>query len=138
MNNMKDKTKKFIEKATEIHGNKYNYTKVEYKKHNTKVCIICPEHGEFWQTPDTHVHGCGCPQCGRNRTNNHNKYNTLSFTEKAKLIHKDKYDYSKANYVNSRTRVCIICPEHGEFWQAPDVHLQGRGCGKSAKYLDLS
>ena len=48
------------------------------------------------------------------------------FIEKAKQIHGDKYDYSKVEYVNNRTKVCIICPEHGEFWQTPDNHLKGK------------
>ena len=52
------------------------------------------------------------------------------FIEKAKKIHGDKYDYSKVEYVNNRTKVCIICPKHGEFWQTPDKHLQGRNCQK--------
>ena len=54
----------FIEKARKIHGNKYDYSKVEYINNKTKVCISCPEHGEFWQTPDHHLRGCGCKLCG--------------------------------------------------------------------------
>ena len=56
--------------------------------------------------------------------------NTLeNFIEKAKKIHGDKYDYSKVEYVNNRTKVCIICPEHGEFWQSPNKHLHTKyGC----------
>ena len=53
----------FIEKAKKIHGDKYDYSKVEYINSHTKVCIICPEHGEFWQTPNNHLHGYGCPKC---------------------------------------------------------------------------
>lgn len=54
---------KFIELAKKIHGNKYDYSKVEYKNKNTKVCIICPIHGEFWQTPNNHLSGNGCKKC---------------------------------------------------------------------------
>ena len=66
--------------------------------------------------------------------------NTQEFIQKAKLVHGDKYDYSKVNYVNSQTKVCIICPEHGEFWQKPSSHLQGQGCpickeSKCEKYV---
>ena len=56
-------TKSFIEKAIKVHGNKYNYGKVEYINSETKVCIICPEHGEFWQTPHNHLNGKGCCKC---------------------------------------------------------------------------
>lgn len=53
----------FIEKARAKHGCKYDYSKVEYINNHTKVCIICPEHGEFWQTPNKHLSGQGCPKC---------------------------------------------------------------------------
>ena len=52
------------------------------------------------------------------------------FIQKAKSVHGDKYDYSKVEYMGCKTKVCIICPEHGEFWQRPDVHLKEFGCGK--------
>lgn len=58
------------------------------------------------------------------------KLTTENFIKKSRLIHGDKYDYSKVDYVNNRTKVCIICPEHGEFWQRPNSHLNGRGCSK--------
>ena len=81
----------FIEKAREIHGNKYDYSKVEYKNNRTKVCIICPEHGEFWQTPRNHIsQRQGCPKCSKTFKNT-----TESFIEKARKVHRDKYDYSK-------------------------------------------
>ena len=120
-------TEEFIEKAKEVHGNKYDYSKVEYVNGKTKVCIICPIHGEFWQTPSAHIHQKqGCIYCsGR-------KLNLNSFIEKAKKIHGDKYDYSKVEYVNNNTKVCIVCPEHGEFWQKPVNHLRGNGCPKCA------
>jgi len=115
-------TEEFIARAREVHGNKYDYSKVEYKNSTTKVCIICPEHGEFWQTPKEHLNNHSCPKCvGRNRT-------TEDFIKEARKIHGNKYDYSKVEYVNNRTKVCIICPEHGEFWQKAEVHLRGSGC----------
>jgi very-short-patch-repair endonuclease len=61
--NQKLTTERFIEKAKNIHGNKYNYSKVEYKRNSIKVIIICNKHGEFEQTPNTHLDKCGCPKC---------------------------------------------------------------------------
>ena len=58
-------TEEFIKKAKEVHGDKYDYSKVEYKNTSTKVCIICPEHGEFWQTPNEHLQGHGCRKCSK-------------------------------------------------------------------------
>lgn len=139
--NTKKTTDEFIQEAKTIHGNKYNYSKVNYVNAKTKVCIICPKHGEFWQTPSHHLSGQGCPKC-----NGKLKYTKENFIKKAKEIHRDKYDYSKIKYVNAHTAICIICPEHGEFWQTPSNHLCGQGCPiccqskleeEVKKYLDL-
>ena len=113
----------FIREAQSIHHNKYDYSKVEYANNKTKVCLVCPEHGEFWQTPSDHLNGKGCPQCAGNV-----RCDKDAFIEKAKCIHNDRYDYSKVEYVNAHTKVCIVCPEHGEFWQTPNNHLNGNGC----------
>lgn len=178
----------FIEKANLMHNNKYDYTKSKFINYKTKVCIICPEHGEFWQRPDKHLfQERGCPYCGgtKRRTTeefiaeskkiwgdkyDYSKANYVNdktniclieketgrefwqnpkshlngccdiavsprkvltideFITKAKELHGDKYDYSKIEYVNSSTKVCIICPKHGEFWQTPHSHLSGEGC----------
>ena len=113
----------FKEKAIAVHGNKYDYSKVEYKSAKEKVCIICPEHGEFWQAPTTHLGGAGCPRCQGNF-----RLTKEEFVEKANKVHGGKYNYSKVEYKNISTKVCIICPEHGEFWQTPESHLSGHGC----------
>ena len=128
-------TKSFIEKARKVHGDKYDYSKVEYKGCCVKICIICKEHGEFWQTPNGHLKGCGCKKCSVDKQT----CSTENFVRKAKLIHGNKYDYSKAEYVNAKTKICIICPIHGEFWQIPNDHLCGKGCKKCGlKSLSLS
>lgn len=123
----KSSSKEFIEKAKIIHGDKYDYSKVIYKGNKIKVCIICPEHGEFWQTPSNHLRKYGCKKCG-------NVYvpTTEEFIQKAKLIHGDKYDYSKAEYKGANTKICVVCKKHGEFWQLPCSHLQGHSCPKCA------
>ena len=113
----------FISKSRKAHGDKYDYSKVDYQGYKTKVCIICPEHGEFWQTPDSHWRGNGCPICS-----NRKRKSTEQFVSEARVIHGDRYDYSKCVYKNTRSKLCIICPEHGEFWQRAYNHLQGIGC----------
>lgn len=114
---------KFIIESQKVHGNKYDYSKIEYVNNRTKICIICPEHGEFWQTPSKHLYGQGCPLCSKTK-----KGSNKTFIKLAREIHEDKYDYSKVKYINNRTKVCIICPEHGEFFQDPHNHLKGKGC----------
>lgn len=123
------KTALFITKARAIHGDKYDYSKVGYINATTKVCIICKEHGEFWQQPSVHTNmKCGCPKCGAQIIQKKLSSNKEEFIEKAKKIHGNKYDYSKVEYINEKTNVCIICPKHGEFWQTPGSHLRGGGC----------
>ena len=123
----------FIEKARKTHGDKYDYSEVEYVDSQTKVCIICPEHGRFYQTPQAHVRGHQCPQCANIKRGDTFRSSKDDFIRKAKEIHGDKFDYSKVDYVNSNTKVCIICPEHGEFWQYPSQHVNAKqGCPKCA------
>ena len=125
----------FIENSNKKHNGKYDYSKVKYINNRTKVCIICPEHGEFWQTPSNHMYGYGCAKCANSLNAENHTSNTDIFIEKAKLIHLNKYDYSKVKYINNRTKVCIICPEHGEFWQTPDAHLSNKGCPKCGRVM---
>jgi hypothetical protein len=121
----KSNTEEFIKKARKIYGDTYDYSKVDYKGNKIKVCIICKEHGEWWMSPNNHLRGHRCPGCyGTPR------YTNEEFIQKSREIHGDKYDYSKIEYTGNKNKVCIICPEHGEFWQAGGSHLKGSGCSK--------
>ena len=123
-----DQTKEFIRKAIELHGDTYDYSKVEYKKAIEKVIIICKTHGEFLQQSNLHLNGSGCNKCGIINRSNNSRYDTTTFIQKSIEIHGNIYDYSKFVYVDSKTKVIIICKEHGEFIQAPSKHLQKQGC----------
>ena len=123
-------TEDFIEKAKSIHGDTFDYSKVEYVNNRTQVEIICPIHGSFFQTPYSHLKGCGCFPCSRNRANDMMRHSTEDFIKKAKEIHGDKYDYSKVEYTKNNRNVTIICKEHGEFQQTPYSHLKSNGCNK--------
>ena len=123
-------TKMFIKNAKEIHGNEYNYSKVNYCNARTKVCIVCSIHGEFLQIPITHTRGSGCPKCGLIKISKYFSLNNEKFIKKANKVHNNKYDYSKVNYCNAKTKVCIICPKHGEFFQNAGNHLHGYNCPK--------
>lgn len=121
-------TEEFIERAKSVHGDKYDYSKVDYVDSKTKVCIICPKHGEFWQTPNDHLDGHDCKKCIIEERAKRQTKTSLDFIERAREVHGDKYDYSKVNYIDAQTKVCIICPIHGEFWQKPYAHLNGQNC----------
>ena len=136
---MKKKTnKEFIDDAKSIHGDKYDYSLVEYINNNTKVKIICPEHGIFEQLPIKHINSKnGCPSCSNINVHNKQRKGSVKFINEAKAIHGDKYDYSLVSYNNNRTKVKIICPEHGVFEQTVNNHLNGKGCkycGGTAKF----
>ena len=122
--NKKHTNESFIEKAKEVNCHKYDYSMVEYVNAATKVKIVCPEHGVFEQTPANHLKGRGCPDCGGSK-----KLTSEYFIRKAREFHgENTYDYSKVDYLNSRTKVRIVCPEHGDFEQTPNNHMKGNGC----------
>ena len=108
-----------------VHGDKYDYSLVEYINASTKVKIICPMHGIFEQYYHHHLTGSSCKKCS-------GRYipTTEEWLEKAKVVHGDKYDYSLVEYKDSKTKVKIICAEHGVFEQIPNSHLSGSGCMK--------
>lgn len=123
-------TKDVIDSFIKIHGDRYDYSKVDYLKDNIKVEIICKIHGSFYQNAYGHKQGQGCQKCFYDsmfRTND-------MFIESAKLVHGNKYDYSLTKYIDSRNKVEIICSIHGSFWQNPDTHLRTSGCN-ACRYL---
>lgn len=125
----------FISKAIVVHGNKYTYSEVEYITAIDKVLIRCPEHGLFPQSPNKHLCGRGCPKCGNIANANSKLDTTASFIVKARLIHGDRYNYSKADYKSAKELITIICRVHGEFQQMPSKHLSGHNCTKcSGRY----
>ena len=127
------KTNIFISKANKIHGDKYDYSNVNYINAKTKINIICKIHGEFEQNPSNHLKKHNCQKCAKNF-----KLDTLGFIEKAKEIHEDSYDYSKVNYINADTKITIICKIHGEFIQIPDFHINRKcGCPKCSNNVKL-
>lgn len=127
-------TKEFINKSKEIHGDKYNYSKVNYKSGKDNVVIICLKHGEFTQRASSHLEGRGCNICViENRRNKLDE-----FIIKAKEVHKDKYDYSLVTeYKSARDYVSVICKRHGIFTITPYHHTnRAQGCNK-CKSLSL-
>lgn len=119
----KKTTKQFIEESKEVHGDKYNYSLVDYINTTIKIKIICKEHGVFDQHPNTHKMGGGCPACKGLKRNT-----IFDFIKKSNIIHKDKYDYSLVKFKDIYTGVKIICPIHGIFEQKPKIHLSKKGC----------
>jgi len=121
--NAVDQNEYLIKRFEEVHGGRYDYSKVEYVNSYDNVIIICPEHGEFEQTPTNHRRGAGCRECGGNKP-----LTTEGVIEQFKEVHGEGYDYSKVRYSGIDNKVIIICPEHGGFEQTPYDHRKGAGC----------
>ena len=117
----------FIQESIKIHGDKYDYSLVEYIKSSEKVTIICREHGNFIQRASNHLQGRGCYDCKKTR-----KYDSEKFIGLSNKVHNGKYLYDKVIYNGSHNDVIITCLEHGDFSQTPTNHLRGKGCGKCA------
>lgn len=119
-------TPMFIDEANFVHKFKYLYDKTVYVNCKTKLTITCKTHGDFLQLPTNHLRGHGCPDCGKGckRKKNNEYINAVN------LVHNFKYSYNKLNYKNSKIKITITCPIHGDFEQTPNNHLKGHGCPK--------
>lgn len=120
----------FIKKARKVHGDEYDYSQVDYINSKTKVRIICKTHGNFWQVPSDHTsHKNKCPSCSSTQKTN------KDFIRDAVKRHGSKYDYAKTEYTDSKTKVIVTCPKHGDFDQVPAEHIRKKsiGCSKCRK-----
>ncbi len=127
-----DKNIKFIKKANDKHNFKYNYDKAEYISSKKDIIITCLTHGDFKQRPDNHLMGKGCRGCSNSEI-----LTKKTFIERSMKVHNNKYDYSLVDFINSTSKVKIICKQHGVFEQIPSKHYGGRGCslcGEFSKY----
>ena len=127
MDNHRKTTSQFVEEAQKVHGDKYDYSEVEYVNTHVPVKIRCNEcGGVFLQEPSSHLAGHGCPKCNKKQTQR--RVDQTTFIVRAIEVHGNKYDYSKVEYRDMRSKVEIICPRHGAFWQRAQSHLLGCGC----------
>lgn len=126
----------FILRAKEIHGDFYDYSKFEYKGHDINSTIICPKHGEFKQSPKTHiVNKGGCSKCGYESSSKKRTSKIEDFIIRANKIHNSYYIYDNTIFKNYTTPIIISCPKHGEFTIMPKDHIHGKqGC----KYCNVS
>jgi hypothetical protein len=121
----KKTTNEFIQKAKEIHGEKYSYDNLNYLNRITNVVITCRVHGDFEQQPKYHLKGFGCNLCSGKK-----KKTTNEFIQDAKKVHGERYNYDKTEYSDSDSKLTITCNKHGDFFQNAGSHLQGKGCPK--------
>ena len=115
----------FLLKAKEVHGDKYDYSKVVYKNNKTKIIVTCIEHGDFEIRPDCLLNGTGCPLCGGTK-----KMTSEDFIKKANIVHNNFFSYDKCLYKGSGEKVIVKCPYHGYFEVKANNHLNGVNCKK--------
>ena len=127
---LRDTTESFVTKAIKVHGNRYSYSRVVYTKSVDSIIITCTDHGDFKQTPNVHLSGCGCPSCGKLVQITKRAKSQLDFIKDASSLHNNKYKYDKAVYKNSFTPLIITCDIHGDFYQKPSDHMAGCGCNQ--------
>lgn len=118
------------EKFIKVHGNKYSYDKMDYYNRHTKITITCPYHGDFEQTPGSHVAGRGCPRCNHVNISKRQFKSTADFIKGATKKHGSLYSYANSSYIDSYAKIEIMCNKHGSFFQRPNDHLMGSGCPK--------
>jgi G:T-mismatch repair DNA endonuclease (very short patch repair protein) len=124
-------TEQFVERVRVVHGTKYDYTLVDYRGAKVKVVILCPIHGKFSITPDSHMAGSGCPHCGLAQQVAARTMTGTEFTARGVEVHGEgTYDYSRVVYGQcGDDLVEILCPKHGSFWQSPGNHIyNAAGC----------
>ncbi len=125
-----------LKRFHEKHGDRYSYEKMKYRSAMEKIIIICPDHGEFNQTPQEHFLGTGCKGCQdrtwTDKVRERHNLTTNDFVARANEIHNNYYDYSRVSFDKFSDEVLIICSQHGEFIQRPKTHLSGSGCPKCA------
>ena len=118
-----NKRDKFIEKSINTHGNKYDYSSVQYVDNKTDVKIFCKKCNKYFnQRPYHHYNGCGCPRCSNNK-----KLKNEEFISKAKEKYSNEFDYSLVDYKNMHFPIKIICKKHGTVEQSPMSFLR-YGC----------
>ena len=99
-------TSDFVQRAVAVHGDRYDYSKVEYQSGHDKVRVRCPQHGEFDQVAGKHLAGMGCPQCGLSRLGQYNKKSTSDFIRESMQRHGDAYDYTSTDLAPGNRLPC--------------------------------
>jgi hypothetical protein len=119
----------FIAKATQVHGDKYDYSRAYFKNARTKLDIRCKVHDTwFSQAPDTHCSGKGCKLCANDLQASSRSSTLEHFLIKARKVHGDRYKFDNVKYKNAKTDVLVTCDEHGDFTIRPDNLWSGSGC----------
>lgn len=125
---------KFWAAVSETHK-QYDFRDFRYLGATTASTVQCPHHGPFQTKPTYLLAGSGCPICGKTKSATARKLGLAGFIAQARRVHGGRYEYPTQDYSGNKTKVRILCPDHGEYWQTPNSHLNGRGCPECANDL---
>ena len=129
----------FLNKVKSCNHNNIDYSLFRYGGNNKKGVCRCGVCGYVWETvPMSLFKNHGCPECAKMKKSLNLTNTTDGVIKKFRETHGDRYDYSKVIYINDKTKVEIVCKEHGSFWQTPSSHIQGRGCPKCSGGINLT
>lgn len=127
---------KFIKDSTDVHGGRFDYSEVNYTRHDEEVKIRCNSCGNFfWQTPKNHKAGyIGCVSCSNKLKKEALTYNTEEVVTQFKSVHGENYDYSQVTYKSAREDVKIWCKKCKAFFLlSPGRHKEGCYCPTCTK-----
>lgn len=131
----------FVEKAKQIHGNKYDYSKTTYINSEIPTTIICPIHGEFQQTPAHHLKGCGCQKCSYS----HGETFIMNYLKNKKLNFQSQYPIQVPKDIRSSEKIYVdfyikdlntIIEYNGKQHYVPIEHFGGKVTFESQKNRD--
>lgn len=126
----------FINRASAVHADVYDYTNVRYTNSQGYVLIVCPTHGEFSQTPSAHLTGRGCPTCGDTKIGDKCRISQSDFLARCTDVHGDRYDLSRVAYKGVSKKIEVVCKEHGVFYPtAGNFTANKSGCPTCARLL---
>lgn len=126
-----NKTEYFINKAVEIHRDKYLYTNANYTGCYTKVRVICKKHGEFLISPASHWQGVGCSKCGDDSNKSKTRKTSEQYSAEIAIIHNNNYYIKEGSYINIKTKIPHYCNIQKEWVNLRPGHvLEGKGCRK--------
>lgn len=128
----------FIERATEKHGDKYDYSHAEYENAKTKLKIYCKAcEVFFFQTTKNHMHSYGCTKCSRKNQGVNMTFQI--FVKKAKEVHGNKYNYEHFEFKSNKDKGDIFCNSCEKMFSlSPHGHIHGIGCPNCNKTRKLS
>ena len=118
--------------AEPLHNYKYKYIRDSFINLKEKMKMICLIHGEFEQSPYSHLNGHGCEECGIIKRSLTQTTTNEEYIDKCTKVHNGYYIYTQTKYTGCYNDVDVICPKHGLFTVPAYSHLQGHGCRKCA------